>query len=66
MIYKNQYFQADYENTRYELMLTHVANVDDQHETYIEYKYNSTGIYSLSNHLDIPKKELTLELHLDK
>ncbi len=47
-------------------MLNHVSNAADMYETYAEYIYNQTAIYYLNNRLNIPKKEIFLELHLDK
>lgn len=47
-------------------MVTHVADAHDLHETYLEFVYNNTAVYYLNNQLNIPKKEVITDIHLDK
>lgn len=56
----------DYEKIKYGFLLRHVANNPELHETYIEYTYNNSALYYVNNCLDIKKKEIILEIHLDK
>lgn len=46
--------------------MKHSSEHPDIHNTFVEYAYDSNVTYSMNNHLDMNKKEMLMELHLDK
>lgn len=58
--------QVDHNNIIYAVLARHLISNVDLYETYIEYVYNNSAAYYLNNRLDLQKKEIQAELHLDK
>ncbi|XP_073994094.1 apolipoprotein lipid transfer particle isoform X2 [Rhodnius prolixus] len=62
--FKND-IQIEHNNFNYGLLLQHTNEEMRIYETYCKILYN-TSIYSATNHLDLIKREIVLDLHFDQ
>ncbi|XP_065216942.1 uncharacterized protein Apoltp isoform X2 [Planococcus citri] len=56
----------EHNEIKYNIVARHLVPSEDVYDTFLEYIYNQTARYSMSNRVDLQKKELRAIIHLDK